>query len=176
MPYPEQMVAPMRRELTQLGVEELRDADAVDTAFENTADDETTVAVINSVCGCAASNARPAVKAAKEADGPQPDRYVTVFAGQDLDATERLREKLVGIPDSSPFIALFKGQDPVYAIERRHIEGRSARAIASDLREAIDEHCGETNGTAEEGPSGPDEADAPQAESSNLPETFQSIK
>lgn len=174
MPYPEEMVRPMRKELTQLGVDELRDAEAVDAVFEDM-QDETVVAVINSVCGCAASNARPAVKLAMDGDA-QPDRYVTVFAGQDLEATERLREYLVGIPPSSPFIALFKNGDPVFAIERRHIEGRSARAIAADLREALDAHCGNGEASQDGAPERPAEEDTPQAEESSLPSTFRSIK
>ena len=170
MPYPEAMVQPMREELTRLGVEELKDADAVDAAFE-AADDETMLLVINSVCGCAAGNARPAVAMVQQHD-TQPDRYVTVFAGQDLDATERAREFLPGIPPSSPFMALFRNGDPVYVIQRKHIEGRSANAIATDLAQAFDAYCG-----SEEPP-----ADAPTAPQTNgasarddLPSTFRSI-
>lgn len=170
MPYPEAMVQPMREELTRFGVEELTDAEAVDAAFE-AAEHETMLLIINSVCGCAAGNARPAIALVQEAD-PQPDRYVTVFAGQDLDATERARAFLPGIPPSSPFMALFRNGDPVYIIQRKHIEGRSANAIASDLAQAFEAYCG-----PEEPP-----ADAPSAPQTNgasaqndLPSTFRSI-
>jgi putative YphP/YqiW family bacilliredoxin len=173
MPYPEAMVKPMREELTRIGVQELRDASEVDQVFDREAD-ETTLLVINSVCGCAAANARPAVALAQRAEA-QPDRYVTVFAGQDLEATDRAREFLPGIPPSSPFMALFKDGDPVYVVERKHIEGRSANAIASDLADAFDTYC-------QEGSAPGDAPDAPETESSNdgdgsedLPSTFKSI-
>lgn len=170
MPYPKAMVEPMREELTRLGVEELTTEDEVDAAFED-ADDETMLLVINSVCGCAAGNARPAVAMAREAD-VQPDRYVTVFAGQDLEATEQVREQyLAGIPPSSPFLALFRHGEPVYTVERKHIEGRSANAIAADLVDAFEAYC-----TEDEPPS--DAPTRPEADSSagdGLPSTFQSI-
>jgi putative YphP/YqiW family bacilliredoxin len=172
MPYPKAMVDPMREELTRLGVDELRTVDEVDTAFDDAAS-ETMLLVINSVCGCAAGNARPAVAMAREAD-VQPDRYVTVFAGQDVDATERIREKyLAGIPPSSPFLALFRDGQPVYIVERKHIEGRSANAIAADLVEAFEAYC-----TDEEPPT--DAPTRPETDSSaesgdGLPSSFQSI-
>lgn len=170
MPYPEAMVKPMREELTRLGVEELQTADDVDAAFSDS-EDETMLLVINSVCGCAAANARPAVALAQRAD-VQPDRYVTVFAGQDLEATDRAREFLPGIPPSSPFMALFKEGDPVYVVERKHIEGRSANAIAADLAEAFDAYCADEDAPA-------DAPSSPEAESSrgrdDLPSTFKSI-
>lgn len=131
----------MRKELTDLGVEELLDADEVDAAMDE-AQEGTSLLVINSVCGCAAKNARPAVRASME-DDVQPDRYMTVFAGQHLEATERMREYLRGVPPSSPFMALFKDGDPVFILERRHIEGRSARAIGKDLVEAYQKYCAE---------------------------------
>lgn len=171
MPYPEAMVRPMREELTRLGVDELRDADAVDAAFEE-AQDETMLLVINSVCGCAAGNARPAVNLVQNAEH-QPDRYVTVFAGQDLEATERAREYLPGIPPSSPFMALFQNGDPVFIVERKHIEGRSANAIAQDLVDAFAEYCGNgagSNGEPEQ-PEAGDDSDA----ADDLPSTFRSI-
>ncbi len=149
MPYPEPLVQPMRGELTRLGVEELRTADAVDVAFEQ-AQDDTLLLIINSVCGCAAANARPAVALARRTP-VQPDRYVTVFAGQDVEATARARAYLGGLPPSSPFLALFKNGDPVYVIERRHIEGRSANAIAADLVTAFEKYCG-TGEMAEDAP------------------------
>lgn len=169
MPYPEALVQPMREELTRIGVEELRDAAAVDQALGK-AESGTMAVVINSVCGCAAANARPAIALATR-HGVQPDRYVTVFAGQDLEATARLREHLAGIPPSSPFIALFKDGDPVYIIERRHIEGRSANAIATDLVRAFDKFCGK-NGEAAGSPERPEAAERANGD---VPSTFRSI-
>jgi len=171
MPYPEQMVAPMRKELTQLGVTELTTADEVDQAFSDT-QDGTMVLVINSVCGCAAGNARPAVAMVKQGDS-HPDAYTTVFAGQDLEATERAREYLHGIPPSSPFIALFRHGDPVYVIQRKHIEGRTANAIASDLKLAIDTYCTDGDVPAD-APSQP--SDSGRAQSDRVPSSFRSIK
>ena len=170
MPYPEELVQPMREELTRLGVEELRDAAAVDAAFE-AAKEGTLLLVINSVCGCAAANARPAVALALQAPVTKPDRWVTVFAGQDLEATARAREYLAGIPPSSPFIALFKRGEPVYVLERRHIEGRSASAIAADLVQAFEKYCG-TDAMPEDGPEMPEvDTYGPSV----LPPTFRSI-
>lgn len=170
MPYPEQLVAPMREELTRLGVQELRDEEAVETALDE-AEEGTTLVVINSVCGCAAANARPAVALALQAPN-QPDRYVTVFAGQDLGATSRMREHLAGIPPSSPFMALLKDGDPVFVIERRHIEGRSASAIATDLVQAYAKYCG----TDAEGDGAPEMPDAPEPQQrAGVPPTFRSI-
>lgn len=153
MPYPEHFVSPMRQELTRLGVEELKTAADVDTAFDM-GPDQTQLLVINSVCGCAAAMARPAVALAMQ-HTTRPDRVTTVFAGQDLEATVRARDHLVGIPPSSPFMALIKGGDVAYVIERRHIEGRSAQAIALDLVGAFDRFCG-TDATAEDGPESPE--------------------
>ncbi len=172
MPYPEPLVQPMRAELTTLGVDELTDAVAVDAAMD-AAEGQTTLVVINSVCGCAAANARPAVAFAKQAAVPQPDRYVTVFAGQDLEATARMREYLQGIPPSSPFMALLKDGDPVFVLERRHIEGRSASAIATDLVGAFETYCG-TDATANGEAERPEPADQPDARG-ELPDTFRSI-
>jgi len=170
MPYPKQMVKPMRKELTQLGVEELTTADEVDAAFE-AAQDETMLLVINSVCGCAAGNARPAVAKAK-GNEPQPDRYTTVFAGQDLEATERAREYLPGIPPSSPFFALFRDGQPVYVVERSHIEGRNADVIAQDLVEAFEAYCTDEQPPAD-APSRPDPASSDGGD--GVPSSFQSI-
>jgi len=167
MPYPEQLVKPMRDELVRIGVVELRDSAAVNEAFAGP-EDETRLLVINSVCGCAAANARPAVTLSRQAE-VQPDAFFTVFAGQDLEATAQARGFLVGIPPSSPFIALFKGTDPVFVLERRHIEGRSASAIAMDLVRAYETYCsgnGESQPVADAGTS--DKAD-------QLPPTFKSI-
>ncbi len=171
MPYPEPLVQPMRAELTRLGVEELSDAAAVDQAME-AAEDQTVLVVVNSVCGCAAANARPAVAMAKQS-GPQPDRYVTVFAGQDLEATARMRDHLQGIPPSSPFMALLKDGDPVFVLERRHIEGRSASAIATDLVGAFAKYCG-TDAAATGEAERPELAAQPDARG-ELPDTFRSI-
>lgn len=170
MPYPEALVTPMRQELTRLGVRELANAAEVDEAMRE-AEEGTTVVVINSVCGCAAANARPAIALARQSP-VQPDRYVTVFAGQDLDATVRMREYLPGIPPSSPFIALFKDGDPAYVIERRHIEGRSASAIAADLAQAFGRFCG----TQDEGTSGVERPETSDVEERDqLPPSFKSI-
>lgn len=171
MPYPEALVHPMREELTRLGVSELRDMSDVDDAFE-TAETETTLLIVNSVCGCAAANARPAVAMAMQAE-VQPQKYVTVFAGQDLEATARAREYMRGIPPSSPFMVLLKEGDPVFVLERRHIEGRTANAIAMDLVNAYQKYCG-TDATAEDGPERPAYDQSPIG--NGLPPTFRSIK
>lgn len=170
MPYPEPLVAPMRAELTRLGVRELTTTDEVDALLDE-AQSGTTLAIVNSVCGCAAANARPAVALVQGVE-PRPDRTVTVFAGQDLEATSRLREYLAGIQPSSPSMFLLKDGDPVFAIERRHIEGRSASAIAADLKRAFEAFCGEGAEDAPDEPLRP-EAAAPQAP--GLPGTFRSI-
>ena len=170
MPYPEPLVQPMRHELTRLGVEELRTPDEVDAALARPG---TTLLVVNSVCGCAAANARPAVALARQTP-TQPDHYVTVFAGQDLDATARARQHLAGIPPSSPFMALLQDGEPVYVIERRHIEGRSASAIATDLVGAFGRYCGEAAPSGDGGAARPDVA-APSNEDRGLPPTFRSI-
>lgn len=172
MPYPEPLVAPMREELVRLGVEELKTAEAVDHALEAAAEG-TTLAIVNSVCGCAAANARPAVALVRHTE-PQPDRYVTVFAGQDLEATARLREHLAGIPPSSPFMALLKDGDPVFILERRHIEGRSASAIAQDLTAAFATYCGTDAAEPADGPERPETGARPEARA-DLPPSFRSI-
>lgn len=136
--YDERIVAPMRQELTRLGVEETRTADQVDAAIENKG---TVLAVVNSVCGCAAGMARPAVAMALR-HGTKPDRLITVFAGNDREATQRLREKwLVGYRPSSPAIALFRDGQLVKMIERWQIEGRDADDIAHELTGAFDQYC-----------------------------------
>jgi putative YphP/YqiW family bacilliredoxin len=147
MPYPETLLAPMRQELTRIGITELKTAAEVDEVF-GAKSEGTILLVINSVCGCAASNARPAINLAQQS-AVLPDQRVTVFAGQDLEATERAREYLPGIPPSSPFMALFKFGVPVFVLERRNIEGRSASAIATDLVRAFEMYCspnGESSG------------------------------
>lgn len=139
MRYPTQLVEPMREELTRLGVEELRTAEEVERVLES--EEGTVMVVVNSVCGCAARNARPAVARALEHDAT-PDRSVTVFAGQDLEATERAREYFTGYRPSSPSIALLRDGTLVHMVERHEIEGRPAEEIAADLARAFDEHCG----------------------------------
>ena len=137
--YPEMLVAPMRQELTRLGFEELRTPAEVDARLQNTKG--TTLVVVNSVCGCAARNARPAVARAV-AHPTAPDALTTVFAGQDAEATQRARDYFVGYPPSSPSIALLKDGQLVFMLERWQIEGRTSDAIAGDLVRAFDEHCG----------------------------------
>jgi putative YphP/YqiW family bacilliredoxin len=139
--YPEPLVAPMRQELTRLGVEELRTADAVDAKLKNA--QGTALVVVNSVCGCAARNARPAVAMALR-HAVKPDTLTTVFAGQDVEATRQARGYFTGYPPSSPSIGLFKDGKLVFMLERHQIEGRSADQIASDLKGAFDKYCGST--------------------------------
>ena len=139
--YPEQLVMPMREELTRLGVEELRTVADVDAQLADHAG--TTLVVVNSVCGCAARNARPAVAMAM-AHAVKPDRATTVFAGQDTEATARARAYFTGYRPSSPSIALMKDGAVAFMLERHQIEGRSAHEIAADLTAAFDRHCGVT--------------------------------
>jgi putative YphP/YqiW family bacilliredoxin len=138
MPYPEQMVAPMRAELVEMGVRELRTPAEVSTFF--TEQQGTALLLVNSVCGCAAGSARPAVRLALESD-TRPDRVATVFAGQDIEATQRARELIGDVPPSSPSLALMKDGELVHFIPRHLIEGREADAIAADLTAAFAEHC-----------------------------------
>jgi putative YphP/YqiW family bacilliredoxin len=139
--YDERMVTPMRRELTQLGVEEMRTAAEVDAKLKDAKG--TTLVVVNSVCGCAARNARPAVARAL-AHSARPDIATTVFAGQDIEAAQRARSYFTGYPPSSPQIALFKDGKLVFMLERHQIEGRSATDIAADLVGAFDQYCAVT--------------------------------
>ena len=138
MPYPEQMVAPMRAELTTAGVQELRTPAEVDEFFKNT--QGTALLLVNSVCGCAAGSARPGMKLALE-HGVRPDRVATVFAGQDLDATEAARGKIGDVPPSSPSLALMKNGELVHFVPRHRIEGQESSSIAQDLTLAFDEYC-----------------------------------
>ena len=138
MPYPEMMVAPMREDLVRIGFQELRTSEDVTQAMD--AMDGTILMAVNSVCGCAAGAMRPGVMMAMENE-TLPEHRLTVFAGQDLDATAEARKYLVGYPPSSPSIALFKDGDLVYMMERFQIEGRSAPEIAQDLKSAFNEHC-----------------------------------
>jgi putative YphP/YqiW family bacilliredoxin len=138
MIYPEEMVQPMREELTRVGFKELRTPAEVDAAL---ADSKGTVlVVVNSICGCAAGKARPAVARAL-AQGARPDVLTTVFAGQDTEATARARDYFTGYPPSSPSIALLREGKLVYMLERRDIEGRDPFAIAEDLMEAFERFC-----------------------------------
>ena len=136
--YDERFITPMRQELTRLGVEELRGADEVDAKLKDAAG--TTLLVVNSMCGCAARNARPAVASALQ-NATKPDHLTTVFAGQDIEATERARAYLTGYAPSSPSIALLKDGKPVFMLERFQIEGRSADEISKDLVGAFEQFC-----------------------------------
>jgi putative YphP/YqiW family bacilliredoxin len=136
--YDERFVSPMRQELTQLGLEELRTPDDVDARLREA--QGTTLVVVNSICGCAARNARPAVREAL-ATGKRPDKLTTVFAGQDVDATARARSYFTGYPPSSPQIALLRDGQLVFMLERHQIEGRSAPEIAEDLKGAFEQYC-----------------------------------
>ncbi|MBV8891335.1 MAG: BrxA/BrxB family bacilliredoxin [Acidobacteria bacterium] len=135
--YPELMILPMREELTRLGIQEARTAAQVDAAVSAPG---TTLVVVNSVCGCAAGRMRPAVRIALE-DGTPPDRMITVFAGQDQQATERARFYFRGYPPSSPSIALLADGQLVYMMERSDIEHREADEIAGQLKAAFDRFC-----------------------------------
>jgi bacilliredoxin len=138
MPYPEEMVAPMRAEVTTLGAGELRSAADVAQSFEDA--DGTSLYFINSVCGCAAGSARPGLAASLAGDGPRPDRIFTAFAGNDNDATAAIRARLVGFPPSSPCIAYFKDGELVAMIERHHIQGLSGEQLGEALSGLYGEH------------------------------------
>ncbi len=142
MPYPPELVDPMREELTRMGVSEARTAAEVDEVMARRG---ATLVVVNSVCGCAAGNARPAVGLALT-HGTLPQNLLTVFAGQDQEATARAREYIKGYPPSSPSIALFRDGELVLMLERGDIEGRPAPEIAGDMIRAFDEHCAATAG------------------------------
>jgi putative YphP/YqiW family bacilliredoxin len=141
MRYPEPLIVPMRRDLTQYGVEELRTPEEVDRALGP--DSGTVLVITNSVCGCAAGKARPAVGMALQ-HSARPDRAVTVFAGADLEAVDRVRELLAGYPPSSPSMALFQDGKPVFVLHRYQIESREAPQIARILTDAFDRHCAAT--------------------------------
>ena len=138
MMYDERFVTPMRQELTRLGVEEMRSAEDVDARLKDAPG--TTLVVVNSVCGCAARNARPAIAAALR-HSVKPDHLTTVFAGQDVEATMRARSYFTGYAPSSPQIGLLKDGHVVFMLERWQIEGRSAEEIARDLVGAFDQFC-----------------------------------
>lgn len=139
MMYDERMIAPIREDLTRIGFTELRSAQDVDASLQQVTG--TTLMVVNSVCGCSARMARPAVRFAIENAAAKPQHLTTVFAGQDVEATERARSYFTGYAPSSPSIALLKDGKLVYMMERWQIESRSAEVIASDLIAAFDAHC-----------------------------------
>lgn len=136
--YPPDLVAPMKEELTSVGFSELTTAEAVDSVLNK--EEGTVLLMVNSVCGCAAANARPAVKLAA-GHSKTPGMFTTVFAGVDQDATAQARKHMLPYPPSSPSIALFKNGKMVHFVERHHIEGRPAEMIAENLTAAFDEFC-----------------------------------
>lgn len=136
--YPEQLVIPMKEELTENGFSEMKTPEEVINQLEASG---TTLVVINSVCGCSAGTARPGVLMAVHNTAKKPDHLATSFAGFDVDAVRTLREKLLPYPPSSPAVALFKDGQLVHMIERHHIEGRSAQMIAHNLIAAFEEYC-----------------------------------
>ncbi len=139
MPYPEMMVAPMREDLVRVGFKEMRTRAEVDEALQNSSG--TVMVAVNSICGCAAGALRPAViMSVLEAD-KTPDLLTTVFAGQDLEATDRAREYFTGYPPSSPSVAILRDGNLVYMLERHEIEGSSPHDLAVILKAAMSEHC-----------------------------------
>jgi putative YphP/YqiW family bacilliredoxin len=141
--YPEIMVMPMREDLTRVGVQELRTPADVDRELGQR--EGTTMVVVNSICGCAAGRMRPAVRAALQNES-KPNRVFSVFAGQDMEATERARSYFTGYRPSSPSIALFRDGELVHMLERSDIEHRDSADIANELRRAFDEHCAALRG------------------------------
>lgn len=135
--YPTEIVRPMKEELTTIGFQELISTKDVENALSASG---TSLVVVNSVCGCAAANARPAVRISLNNENT-PDHLYTVFAGVDREATDAARAKMIPFPPSSPSLALFKDGELVHMIERHHIEGRTAQLIAENLTEAFDEFC-----------------------------------
>lgn len=135
--YPEDLVMPMKKQLTDYGFEELISTDDVENMIKNNG---TTLVVVNSVCGCAAANARPGALLSL-ANNKKPDHLTTAFAGFDKDAVERVRNYLIPFPPSSPAIALFKDGELVHMLERHHIEGRSAEIISENLKSAYNDYC-----------------------------------
>jgi putative YphP/YqiW family bacilliredoxin len=138
MAYPEQFIAPMRAELTNVGARELRSAADVDATVKSSG---TVMVVVNSICGCAAGKARPAIAMALQ-HGTRPDVVATVFAGADIEATERARQHFAPYPPSSPSVALLRDGKLVWMMQRRDIETRDANAIAQQLTAAFDQFCG----------------------------------
>ena len=137
--YPEELVAPMRTDLTSVGFKEFKSAEEVENHMKN--QKGTTLLVVNSVCGCAAGAARPGVKAAINKSSKKPDTLATVFAGVDKEAVAKAREYTLPYPPSSPSIALFKDGELVHFIERHHIEGRNAEMIGNHLVQVFEEYC-----------------------------------
>ena len=135
--YPEEMVKPMRAELSDAGFQDLYSAETVEQAISKTG---TTLVVVNSVCGCAARNARPGAKMSLD-NVKKPSNLITVFAGVDKEAVDKAREHMFPFPPSSPCMALFKNGELVHMLERHHIEGRPAELIAENLKDAYNEHC-----------------------------------
>ncbi|MDR6299884.1 BrxA/BrxB family bacilliredoxin [Mesonia maritima] len=135
--YPPELVKPMREELTAIGFKELQNGEEVDLAVNQAG---TTLVVVNSVCGCAAANARPGARMSLD-NTKKPDHLVTVFAGVDKEATDKARAHMVPFPPSSPSMALFKDGELVHMLERHHIEGRPAEMIAENLKDGYNEHC-----------------------------------
>lgn len=135
--YPAELVKPMREHLTSVGFEELHTTEAVEQAI---AKEGTTLVVVNSVCGCAAANARPGARMSLQ-NAKRPDHLVTVFAGVDKEATDKARAFMIPFPPSSPSMALFKDGELVHMLERHHIEGRPAELIAENLMDAYNAHC-----------------------------------
>ena len=135
--YPEELVFPMRKQLTDQGFSELKTVDDVESMIKNSG---TTLVVVNSVCGCAASNARPGALTSL-LNEKKPSHLTTVFAGVDREAVEKVRDFLAPFPPSSPAIALFKDGELVHMLERHHIEGRSAEMISENLKGAFNEYC-----------------------------------
>lgn len=138
MPYPPEIVQPARDELTLAGFTPLLTAEAVEAEL---AKEGSLLVVVNSVCGCAAGSARPGAVRAVSSPGPRPQRLATVFAGEDVEAVSRVRRQLEGFQPSSPSIALFVDGDPVFLMERRHIEGLPPEAVAKALSNAFAIHC-----------------------------------
>jgi len=136
--YPVELTTPMAKDLTDFGFTSLQTSEEVDNVL--TKNEGTTLVVVNSVCGCAAANARPGAKISIQGD-KKPDNLYTVFAGVDKVATDRAREYMLPYPPSSPSIALFKDGKLVHMLERHHIEGNTAQAIAQNLQQAFDHHC-----------------------------------
>ena len=142
MPYPEMLIAPMRGEMTAMGAKELKTAADVDDAVKNTKG--TLMIVVNSVCGCAAGKARPGIAMALK-NAVKPDVLATVFAGGDVEATDRARGYFTGYAPSSPSVGILRDGKLVYMLERREIESRSAEMIAAELTSAFDRVCAPTN-------------------------------
>jgi len=137
--YPEELVQPMRQDLTAVGFQEFKTSEEVSQLLDQ--EQDTVLMVINSVCGCAAGTARPGVKLAVAESPKKPKVLATVFAGMDKEAVAKVREYTLPYPPSSPSIALFKGGELVHFVERHHIEGRSAQMIAAHLKAVFEEYC-----------------------------------